>query len=126
MIRRVRPRTKSDKYYLVRECDQLVSKIVRARDGCCVKCGETRTLQAAHILPKGHYPRLRYLFENILTLCLKCHIFGCHKDPLEFSHWLEEKFPGLEERLRISAATAPKVDLKSLVIVLRDMERKLG
>lgn|GEM_PF-5355291 len=110
----------SDKKRLVSEADQLVRKLVMARDGNrCVRCGKSSGLAAAHIKSKGHYQRIRYELLNVIALCVGCHIFFCHKDPTEFTHWLEEKFPGRDRLLCEMAATASKVDLKELISCLR-------
>lgn len=116
----------SDKKRLVSECDQLVRKLVMARDGNrCVKCSKSSGLQAAHILSKGHYDRIRFELLNVIALCVGCHIFGAHKDPTDFTAWLEEKYPCRIQTLREMAATAGKVDLKELVIALRLETRDL-
>ena len=93
--------------------------LVRDAYRCC-RCQKDQGLQAAHILPKGLYPRMRFVVENILTLCIRCHLFFAHKDPLAFAAWLHETYPGLEERLREQARTAPKVDLKELAAQLEE------
>jgi hypothetical protein len=102
------------------ECDGLVRELVLRRDGnCCLRCGKTDKLQAAHILSKGHYQRIRFELLNVLSLCVGCHIYGAHRDPADFVEWLEEKYPGRIQLLRELAATAAKVDLKELAIGLR-------
>ncbi len=101
------------------ECDGLVRELVLARDHHkCVRCGKTEKLQAAHILPKGHYPRLRYELDNILSLDVGCHLYFAHKDPVGFTRWLEEKYPGRIDQLRVMAASAGRLDLKELRIAL--------
>jgi 5-methylcytosine-specific restriction endonuclease McrA len=110
----------SERKHMVSECDQLVRKLVMARDNHrCVRCGKSSGLAAAHVLSKGHYDRIRWELLNVIALCVGCHIFGAHKDPTEFTAWLEEKYPGRSEQLREMAATAGKTDLKLLAIVLR-------
>lgn len=105
---------------LVSELDGLVRTLVFARDGHqCVRCGKTANLQAAHIFPKGHYPRLRFDLLNVLTLCVGCHLYCCHKDPLGFSAWLDEKYPLRRNQLQVIAATAMRVDMKLLRVGLR-------
>jgi hypothetical protein len=102
------------------ELDGLVKRLVLARDGnACVRCGKKILLQAAHILPKGRYPRLRFETLNILTLCVYDHLFWAHKNPIEFTQWLEEKYPGRIQTLQEMAATARKVDMKELLIGLK-------
>src|ERR1019366_237766 len=101
----------SDRKRLVSECDQLVRKLIMARDGHrCIRCGISSGLQAAHLLSKGHYERIRFELLNVITLCVGCHIYGAHRDPLDFTEWLEGKYPGRSEQLREMAATAGKTD----------------
>lgn len=50
-------------------------------------------LQDNHILPKSHYPSLRYDILNHVALCYRHHIYWWHKSPLEAIEWLQETFP---------------------------------
>jgi hypothetical protein len=110
---------------LTAECDKLAKQLIIAERGDkCERCGKSDP-QSAHILSKGHYQRIRFLKENLLLLCVGCHIYGAHKDPTEFTLWIDEKWPGRIIDLRMMAATAPKVDLKLLAIVLRAEVRAL-
>lgn len=110
----------------IKELDGLLSKYVRARDGHqCNKCGKNNHLGAAHILPKGHYPRLRFEPDNLMCLCwLPCHDSFWHKRINEAHEWFEAKWPGRYERLQISARCAPKPDLKLLLIIWRKEVKK--
>lgn len=85
----------------------------------CEFCGSTTNLQAAHILSVGAHKRLQFEPYNILCLCLKDHIYGWHRDPDKYFAWIDEKFPGRRERLRIADRCAPKVDVKLLLTVWR-------
>ena len=118
---RIKSSTKSSaKRKLISECDQLVRKLVLNRDDYkCVRCGGNHVLQAAHILAKGCHGRIRFELLNVLTMCLKCHIFWAHRDPVGFVDWVNQTYPGRIEQLQIMAATAGKLDLKELVIALR-------
>ena len=115
-----RSKKTAGKRKLISEADQLVRKLVLARDSyVCVRCNGTNVLAAAHILPKGHYPRLRFELLNVISLCYRDHMHFAHRDPVGFTAWLEEKYPGRIEQLRIMAATARKIDLHELLICLR-------
>jgi transposase len=48
-------------------------KQVLKRDGKCVHCGALKRLQAHHIKTFAHNIELRYLVQNGVTLCQKCH-----------------------------------------------------
>ena len=62
-----------------KRCHDIWSKIVRRRDGECVLCGNTETLQAHHwIIHSGSSLSTRFLIDNGVTLCYACHIFKVH------------------------------------------------
>jgi 5-methylcytosine-specific restriction endonuclease McrA len=43
----------------------------------CEACGTTKQLQVHHIKPWHLFPMLRYVYENLITLCGACHFrFG--------------------------------------------------
>ena len=57
------------------------SKAVRARDGKCVMCHKTDTLQAHHwLFRRGHSMALAVDVANGATLCYGCHIGRVHHD----------------------------------------------
>jgi hypothetical protein len=57
----------------------LWSIAVRRRDGKCVMCGKTDTLQAHHwLFFKSHSMALAFNPANGATLCYPCHIFKLH------------------------------------------------
>lgn len=117
--RKKRPRVKTSRRREMQELDLLVKQVCQERDGHkCVRCGATNNLHAAHILPKGLYRRMRFMPENVLTLCLKDHLYFAHKDPLGFAAWLNAKFPSKYENLLIWSRQMPKLDLKQLRIEL--------
>lgn len=121
MIKRRKPiKRKSPRQRLAEEVDSLLKEFIHERDfWACVRChnGPPQVvIQSAHIKSKGHYGRLRFEPLNLLTLCIGCHIFFAHKEPGDFMLWLEEKYPGRDQQLRIMAATARKPDLKELRI----------
>ena len=76
------------------QLDALLRQVVLERDGHrCRKCGAGKLpgraggLQAAHIKPKGAHPAMRYVVDNVLTLCAKDHLFWWHKDPTAAVAW---------------------------------------
>jgi 5-methylcytosine-specific restriction endonuclease McrA len=93
---RRKKRRKSDKEdpnsrYWRNKADILFSKLVRARDGKCIKCGATDHIQCCHILPREERA-FRWHLENAITLCPSCHKWSrdCsfHKNPARFFTWL--------------------------------------
>lgn len=105
---------------LKKQADALVREIVYIRDGYrCVKCGTGKALTPSHIRPRWKCSRMRWMAENILTMCAACHKYWWHKDPVAASAWLIVKYPGLCERLLLWERIAPKVDMKQLLIELQ-------
>ena len=60
------------KKQLAKDCLDLWSKCVRARDGKCQICGDDNRLSAHHIRSVTHNTT-KYDLENGLCLCWKCH-----------------------------------------------------
>ena len=73
---------------LKKKLDKICSKIVRAR-GKCEHCGSRKNLQTAHIFSRSHL-NTRWDLDNLLCLCLKCHLYWAHKNPIEFAEWVKE------------------------------------
>ena len=75
--------TKSQKKVL----HNLVRQIVINRDKTCLKCGKSQILHASHIYPRGKYPKMQFMPENVKALCLGCHLYWWHKHPIEAKEW---------------------------------------
>jgi hypothetical protein len=111
---------KSDRQRLVEDADQWVKAVVLQRQGeKCLKCNQIKPLHAAHILSKGAHPSLRFELENVIGLCMKDHIFWCHRDPVGFTDWIEERFPGRLARLKEASRHYRKIDLLETICVLK-------
>lgn len=124
-MKRTRIRPKSDARKMKQQLDLLVKAYVHVRDGHkCLRCGKTKPLQAAHIFSKGKHQRLRFDPLNLLTLCVGCHIFWAHKDPVAFVDWINEKYPMRIEQLKVCAAVATKLDLYELLIYWQEQADK--
>ena len=71
-------------------------------DNRCVLCGETKRLNAHHIIPK-EVDDTRYDVDNGIALCPKHHKFGkysAHRNGFWFTLWLEEHYPCQYELLK--------------------------
>ncbi len=92
----LRKKSNSLESRLIRECDDLLLKILlKLRGHKCEICGRTRgtgRLGKFHILPKGAYPRLRYYEQNVLIVGWTC----CH------NNWHSDYYKGreIEKRLK--------------------------
>lgn len=69
--------------------DKVISLWVRKRDGRCLKCGTRDNLQAAHIFSRTARS-VRFDPLNLLTLCFKCHLYWAHKNPIEFTEFVQK------------------------------------
>ena len=69
---------------------KLLREYVLLRDKKCLKCGKTNILHASHIYPRGKYPRMQFLTENVKALCTGCHLYWWHKHPIEAREWAEK------------------------------------
>lgn len=74
----------------IKELDKLWSIKVKERDCKCLKCGKKTDLQAAHIFPRTKI-NTRFDINNGITLCKRCHLYWAHKNPVEFTVWIEYK-----------------------------------
>jgi len=73
---------KTTRQKLDSDCLKLWSLCVRTRDKTCRNCNSDYMLQAHHIVQRN-YKASRYILDNGLTLCSRCH-FAEHVDPERF------------------------------------------
>lgn len=97
----------------------------------CQKCPKTKEqgwqMHGSHIMPV-EYGGTAADPDNILCLCASCHSMGrksMHEDPIEFSRWYEEKFPGKYDILRKQALDYtknpfPKINWEDLCQILKE------
>jgi HNH endonuclease len=87
--------------------DDLFSRYIRARDGCCLNCGATGRLECAHIFSRRHWAT-RHDPRNAIALCFACHTyFG--GNPLVFAKWCEARFSAESmDELRLRAHQVAK------------------
>ena len=72
--------------------DKEFSLLIRSK-GYCEKCGIEDNLQCCHIIPRTN-KTLRWDILNAISMCMRCHIWWSHKNPLDFTDWFKRKFPG--------------------------------
>jgi hypothetical protein len=68
---------------------------------------------------KGQISPAEITLINVKTLCLGCHLFWWHKDPVSAGEWFVKTYPERWEQLQILKDTAPKVNIKELIEELR-------
>jgi len=72
----------------IKKLDIQWSLAVRERDGKCMKCGRRDGLQGAHIFSRRSRS-VRWDLDNGIALCMACHLFWAHQEPVEFTRFLE-------------------------------------
>lgn len=96
----------------MREADEYFSEYIRVRDGHCIAQGWkfpcSGSLQCAHIITRS-YKAIRTDPGNAVALCASHHRY-VDLHPLEKADFFEERFPGLQERLKKVALEYGKVD----------------
>jgi hypothetical protein len=119
-IKRTPVRKRSKKRHYVEECDKLVREAVFERDGHrCVRCGTTSGLTPSHVYPKNRYQNMRWLEINILCLCVACHLYWWHLNPVESSEWFRKTFEARFRQLQMLKDTMRKPNPKELLTQLR-------
>lgn len=85
----------------------LLHAIVRLRDGPrCLKCNRTDSLQLSHIYPKGRYKLMEFLSDNVKLLCMPCHLYWWHRNPIEAHEWLQVTIPvSRQKKLKLASLT---------------------
>ena len=85
---KLKEKKRSSPAQVIKRCDILFSQIIRARDKKCLRCSKTENLQCAHIFSRKNYAT-RWFPQNAITLCYACHIFWGHKNPVDFTRFVE-------------------------------------
>lgn len=122
------PKKTPKKKLLERECLDLWSKCVRERDKVCRNCGSEVKLSSHHLRSVTHHST-KYLIDNGLCLCWKCH---------SQQKWHPERFQdmvleiiGDEEYARLKAMSLTDIqkhtvyDLEGIKEYLQDELRRL-
>ena len=104
-------RAKAGSYWR-KKLNGLLRELVSLRDGeRCLKCGKRSQLHMSHIYPKGRYRCMEFNPDNLKLLCVGCHLFWWHKNPIEASEWIKTALtPQRLKRLRRLSLETIKVD----------------
>ena len=106
--------------------DGLWSKIVRARDKCCIICGAIGRLYGHHaIVRKAKSNRTRWDIRNGVAMCFFCHKVQLHrnaeKDYLEiYLKKINEKIPqdvqvDIKDIAKVPCPNPSRSDLESII-----------
>ena len=114
---------------LYQECKKLYRKILLEKYGHkCLRCSKTYQLQVSHIYPVGKTRKLELDLENAVILCISCHFWFFHKNPLEAAEWLKQTLPKEQlERLALRKGQTGEgsQDFKLIKIYLEQELKKL-
>ena len=109
-----------------KELNALLHKLVRLRDGeHCLRCPKTARLQLSHIYPKGKKRGMEFEPDNVKLLCVGCHLYWWHKNPMEAMEWLKTVIPTARlDRLKLMSQTTNKIDFNlQKIFIEKEIER---
>lgn len=118
------PMNTINKTKVKKKLDVIFSKVIRARDKKCLKCGKRENLQCAHVSSRTHLAG-RWNEMNAITLCTGCHLYWAHKEPVEFSEWLKTTHPAVWEESRMIRATLWQPTLQDYQDLLEELTARL-
>jgi hypothetical protein len=65
------------------------NEFVHDAQPCCQLCGYQKKLEVHHALPWHQFPDLRYMADNLITLCDACHFrFGHHHNWKKYNSFI--------------------------------------
>lgn len=109
---------------LQRKIESILRKVIFKRDGNrCLRCGTDKNLQMSHIFPRGEFPGMMFMEDNIQTLCARHHLWWFHKNPVHAYQWLIEVVtPKTLDKLdRLTTLKLKKPNLQDLLNELLDL-----
>jgi hypothetical protein len=123
-----KPRKISERKALIAQCDQLLSRIVRLEDKCCLYCKRVwdfNKLYNHHFFSRKHLGT-RFDRANCGALCFTCHDSVAHGDPEIFREWLIARI-GIKayERLKFRAMSRTKFDVADLRMIRFELQKRL-
>jgi hypothetical protein len=116
------PKRLKGRKLLNRKLDTAFSILIRKK-GRCERCGRMDSLQDAHVVPKTN-KALRWDIFNHLCLCIRCHLWFAHKDPLAFTDWFCSAYPNRAKYLEENRTKLKKRTEDDLKELLRNIENE--
>jgi 5-methylcytosine-specific restriction endonuclease McrA len=99
---------------LFKKADTLVREYTRKRDeNTCCRCGKPvfgSGSHPSHNYPRGAYKSMRWIPDNILTMCFRCHRYWWHMDPINADKWFNEEYPDRAEKLLLASQSTEIVN----------------
>lgn len=120
---------KFNKGVVIRRLRRLQSEVCHLRDKKCQRCEkEDGKLDTSHIFPKGHYPSMQFLMENVKILCYRCHRWW-HENPVLATDWVKKYLGSEKYEMLLSASqritTINQVFLIQTEIKLKELKSEL-
>ena len=113
--------------------DKLWSQYIHLRDGVCQMCGATEKLAAHHcIVRKALSNHSRWLPDNGILLCFKCHILGVHHEGTrdflkKFVEILDKMFtPEQQQRVKDLSKEKSAIDLARMEETVAGLKAKIA
>lgn len=106
--------------------DKLWSLAIRTRDKfTCQRCGRVhKQVHAAHIVARV-FKQTRWDLKNGITMCTYCHLFWAHRQPLEFTRWIENKLTKRKiKMLELKAQVHKDLNLNKIEKQLKNEDNK--
>lgn len=108
----------------VKELDTIFSLVIRTRDGKCLKCGKETSLQCSHVITRSSRG-FRWDETNAITLCVGCHIYWWHKEPLEAEEWLRTSLPLFYEHWQLNRQRVVKISVADRTDLYEQLKKRL-
>ena len=112
--------TAKERKKLIKQCDDLVSLIVRKRDRYCVTCGTKERLTCSHLIKRGR-AATRFNLINCNCQCSSCN-FRHNSYPEYYTNWFLIRYNTEEFRVLVKQASEPK---KWSLLELRELKENL-
>lgn len=88
-------KTKTPTWYRKKLVERAKLEAKERDNWICQRCGKNGKagykIDGAHIYSEGKYNGMSALIENIIALCMQCHLWW-HENPLNASEWFQKKF----------------------------------
>ena len=111
---------------LIKACDKLVRQLVFHRDqNTCQYCGkQPEKLDPHHIYGRRIYS-LRWVLDNLITLCSGCHMQIAHAQPVVFIEYIRCRLGdnGLD-KLKLKKNSTFKTSVSNLELFKLKLERE--
>jgi 5-methylcytosine-specific restriction endonuclease McrA len=121
-------RRTSERSTLIKQCDELLSRIVRIEDKCCLYCRRVwdfKKLYNHHIFSRKNMGT-RFYRPGCICLCFSCHDGVAHTDPEIFRDWLIKRIGQKEyDLLKFKAMSRTKFTVADLRMIKFDLQKQL-